>query len=124
MNATIDSITANRPWTTKVDWNALATSIAAEGYSVGSVTYTNDFVTGGLVSLDGIHPTDLGHAILCNTLIDAVNAQFGATIPRLNLSEHATTTSSRMRPAAGGKLFPKSIAELREAMRAQSLASR
>ena len=107
MNASVDSITANRPWTAKVDWNALATSVATDGYPVGSVTYTSDFVTGGLVSLDGIHPTDLGHAILCNTLIDAVNAQFGATIPHLNLAEHATTTSSRMRPIAGGPLFPK-----------------
>lgn len=105
MNASIDSITANRPWTAKVDWNALADGIAAEGYRVGSVLYTTDYVTGGLVSLDGIHPTDLGHAIICNTLIDAVNAQFGATIPHLNLAERATATSSRMRPANGRKLF-------------------
>lgn len=120
MNASIDSITANRPWTTKVDWNALSTSIAAEGYPIGSVTYTNAYVTGGLVSLDGVHPTDLGHAILCNTLIDAVNAQFGSTIPHLNLSEHATTTSSRLRPATGGALFPRSIEEIRERMRGPS----
>lgn len=118
MNASIDSIVANRPWTTKVDFNALLAGIAAEGYTVGSVTYTSDFVTGGLFSLDGVHPTDLAHAIICNTLIDAVNAQWGATIPHLNLSEHATATSSRMRPAGGEALLPTRIDGLQEGIRA------
>lgn len=117
MNASIDSIVANRPWTTKVDFNALLTTIATDGYTVGSVTYTSDFITGGLFSLDGIHPTDLAHAIMCNTLIDAVNAQWGATIPHLNLSQHATNTSSRLRPANGEKLLPTRIDGLEAALR-------
>jgi len=124
MNAAIDSIVANRPWTTKVDFNALLTSIATDGYQVGSVTYTSDFITGGLFSLDGVHPTDLAHAIICNTLIDAVNSQWGATIPHLNLSEQATNTSSRMRPASGEALLPTRIDGLEARLRALFATSR
>lgn len=101
MNASLDSIVANRPWAAKVDVNGLFADIAENGFRVGSTTYTSDFVTGGLFSLDGVHPNDLAHAVICNTLIDAVNAKWGATIPRLNVAQYATATSSRMQPAAG-----------------------
>ena len=61
---------------------------------------------GGLFGLDGVHPTDLGYAFMCNTLIDAVNAKFGARIPSLNLAAYATATSSRLIPAYGHDGFP------------------
>jgi hypothetical protein len=102
MNTALDSIVANRPWTAKVDFNTLLADIRANGFTIGATTYTSDFVTGGLFSLDGVHPNDLAHAIMANLLIDAVNARWDATIPHLNVSNYATATSSRMRPAADG----------------------
>ncbi|MCC6349479.1 MAG: hypothetical protein IT347_07810 [Candidatus Eisenbacteria bacterium] len=101
MNASLDSIVANRPWTVKVDLNGLLADIAANGYKIGATTYTADFVTGGLFSLDGVHPNDLAHALICNAMIDAVNAGWGSTIPRLNAAKYATLTSSAVRPASG-----------------------
>lgn len=106
MNATIDSLVANRPWAAKVDVNALMAGIAANGFRIGSTEYTTEFVTGGLVSLDGVMPGDLLQAILCNALIDAVNDRFGATVPRLILSNYTTPSSSRLRPASGDGARP------------------
>lgn len=117
MNAALVSIAASRPWIALVDLHSLFADISANGYTVGSVTYTSDFVTGGLFSLDGVHPNDLGHAIICNALIDAVNAQFGATVPRLNAAQYATLTSSRMQPATDGALVPASIDGLGDGLR-------
>lgn len=119
MNAALDSIVANRPWTTKVDFNALLTGIATDGFTVGATTYTTDYVTGGLFSLDGVHPNDLAHAVVANVLIDAVNAQWGATIPHLNVANYATATSSRLRPATTGEggAMPVRIDGLEERLR-------
>lgn len=103
MNAALDSLVANRPWAAKVDLHALLADMKANGFRLGATTYTTDFVTGGLFSLDGVHPNDLAHAIVTNALIDAVNARWGATLPHLNVANYATTTSSRLRPAGSGE---------------------
>jgi len=100
-NAAIDSV-ARRPWIAKVDLNGLLTGIAVNGYQLGSTHYTSAYVTGGLFSLDGIHPNDLAHAVIANAMIDAVNLRFGATIPRINPTASTSTTSSSTRPVGGG----------------------
>jgi hypothetical protein len=102
MNNAVDSI-ATRPWVVKVDLNALLTSIAVNGYTVGSTHFTSAFVTGGLFSLDGVHPTDLGHAIIANAMISAVNAKFGATIPPVDLGNAGSLTASSAKPAVTGE---------------------
>lgn len=118
MNAALDTIAANRPWVAKVDFNGLLAGIATNGFTLGATTYTTDFVTGGLFSLDGVHPNDLAHAIACNAMIDAVNARFGSTVPRLNVANYATATSSRMRPAGGdGPALPARIDGLEQRLR-------
>lgn len=89
-----------------VDLNGLLRTASTEGLHFQGHTYTTDFVTGGLFSLDGVHPNDLAHGFLANTMIDAVNAKFGASIPHVNLSESATATSSRLAPAGGPKRYP------------------
>ena len=39
---------------------------------MGGVAITAEFLTGGLFGYDGIHPTDLGYAILANEWIAAL----------------------------------------------------
>jgi hypothetical protein len=46
--------------------------------------------TGGF-SEDGVHPNNRGYAYLANIFIDAINAKFGATIPRADLSKYSGT---------------------------------
>jgi len=47
-------------------------------YGTGSVNA--DFATGGFFSLDGIHPTARGNAVLSNKIIDVINAGFNANV--------------------------------------------
>lgn len=105
MNAAIDSV-ALRPWIAKVDMAGLLTEIATNGYLVGSTLYTGSYITGGLFSLDGVHPNDLAHAILANAMIDAVNTRFGSTIPHANVADFATASSYSLKPATGESVLP------------------
>ena len=57
---------------------------------------------GGVFSLDGIHPTRTGHALIANAFIDAINARFGDGIAPVNVARvnaHDPLAHSRFRPA-------------------------
>jgi hypothetical protein len=82
-----------------LDAHALLDRFAASGVRFAGATYTTAYLTGGLFSVDGVHPTDLFHGLLCNEMIAAVNAQFGSRIPPLDLSRVMTPTSSSLVPA-------------------------
>jgi len=70
-----------------VDEYALYDGIYKNGITIGGVHYTTEFVAGGLFSLDGVHPSDLGSGILANTFLAAINQRFGARIPPVDLSQ-------------------------------------
>ncbi|MBX2900432.1 MAG: hypothetical protein KF775_12320 [Cyclobacteriaceae bacterium] len=59
---------------------------------VNGVTITPSFAppTGGF-SEDGVHPNSRGYAFLANIFIDAINAKFGATVPKANLANYKGT---------------------------------
>ena len=63
-----------------VDIHALTSDIAKYGYVSGGQRLTTEFL-GGMFSLDGIHPTFTGHAIVANAFIQALNTNFAAGIP-------------------------------------------
>jgi lysophospholipase L1-like esterase len=65
---------------TLVDINALFSQIATSGVSVSGVTGTSGFL-GGIFSLDGIHPTNTGYAVIANKFIDTMNASISTKIP-------------------------------------------
>jgi GDSL-like lipase/acylhydrolase family protein len=73
-----------------------------QGIELRRVLYTTKFVTGGLFSLDGVHPNDLAHALLCNQVIDAVNKRFGSNLQPLDPLEFATTSASAAGAARAG----------------------
>ncbi|HEX7185496.1 MAG TPA: SGNH/GDSL hydrolase family protein [Thermoanaerobaculia bacterium] len=77
-----------------VDANALLRTLATSGISVGGVTFTSAFLTGGIFSYDGVHPTAFGYAFLANAFIDAINDQFDAEIPPVNLFPFMFGTAS------------------------------
>jgi lysophospholipase L1-like esterase len=84
-----------------VDLNGLLRRASTTGFEIQGTTYTTKFVTGGLISLDGVHPNDLAHGLLANALIDAVNAKFGASVPHVNLAAIASITASSQHLARG-----------------------
>jgi lysophospholipase L1-like esterase len=97
MNTVVDSVSL-RPFVAKVDLAGLLATIATNGISLGGVDYTNDFITGGLFGLDGIHPNDLGYALMANTMIDAIDAKFGCFVPPVNTLSYASTNASAVSP--------------------------
>jgi len=52
----------------------------ADGLSFGTGSITSEFVFGGGFSLDGVHPTATGYAVIANGFIDAINDQFNANL--------------------------------------------
>lgn len=75
---------------TLVDINALFAQTAANGIAVNGYHGNFSFL-GGLFSLDGIHPTNTGYALLANQFIDTMNSAIHTTIPDVSLSTVATT---------------------------------
>ena len=69
---------------TLVDINALFAQVTANGITVNGIPGTSAFL-GGIFSLDGIHPTNTGYAIVANKFIDTMNAAFKTTIPDVDL---------------------------------------
>jgi lysophospholipase L1-like esterase len=83
-NATISAV-ANERGAALVDANATLRQLATTGVNVGGITYRSTFLTGGIFSYDGVHPTPFGYAYVANLFIDAINAKFSGEIPLVDL---------------------------------------
>ena len=86
-----------------VDSNALLLEAAAGHIGVGGVALTPAFLTGGIFSYDGVHPTEIGYALLANEFIKAINAQFNGEIPLVNMLPFLLGTSTTGSNTAGIK---------------------
>ncbi len=82
----IIAATANQLGAAFVDINSILTELQTEGIIVGGVDFGTDFLTGGVFSYDGVHPTSFGYAYIANEFIDAINATFQDDIPYVNLA--------------------------------------
>jgi len=70
---------------TLVDIHSFFNAIRINGYTVNGRTLTTLYL-GGLFSLDGIHPTNTGYALLANQFITTMNASLGTHIPSVNVT--------------------------------------
>jgi hypothetical protein len=70
-----------------VDVNAFMNT-AKTGILYNGVGLSAQFVTGGVFSLDGVHLTPLGNALLANHFIKAINNKYGSTIPQLDATRY------------------------------------
>ncbi len=73
-----------------VDLEALMERAISSGILLDGNIYTSTFVSGGIFSLDGIHPTARGAAIISNTFVEAINLKYGAQIPKVNINDYST----------------------------------
>ncbi len=53
----------------------------SSGISFNGVNYNAQYITGGAFSLDGVHLTPRGYAIVANKILTDVNNFYDATIP-------------------------------------------
>ncbi len=61
-----------------VDLDNLLTEAATSGTSFDEFTMTTDLVFGGMVSLDGVHLTSRGSALMANKILEAIDATYGS----------------------------------------------
>jgi hypothetical protein len=74
-----------------VDINAVFNNIFLQSVMHGGLTYsgvefTAFFISGGLFSLDGVHPTGQGQGLIADEFLKVINAKFGAAYPLINLA--------------------------------------
>jgi hypothetical protein len=60
--------------------------IKAHGILINGVSAGSSYISGGIFSLDGVHLTPRGYAIVANEFIKAINKTYNATIPSVNVS--------------------------------------
>jgi len=75
---------------TLVDINTLFNEVTTNGLTINGYTGTSSFL-GGFFALDGIHPTNVGYAVVANTFIDAMNAGINTKIADVPLGPIAAT---------------------------------
>ncbi len=105
LNARISSIAAANG-AVLLDVNAIFDRIKTNGYTIGGVKVTKDLLTGGLFSADGVHPSNIGHVIVADEIIKALNSAKGTAIERPNI---AATLFAPDTPVLGSPSLSPSI---------------
>ncbi|GAB2765101.1 G-D-S-L family lipolytic protein [Salinimicrobium soli] len=77
-----------------VDVEPFQNALATGGISFDSGVVTDTFGTGGAFSLDGIHLTPRGYAIVANEVIAKINETYNSTVPKVNIGAYGTITPS------------------------------
>ena len=76
-----------------VDANAKMVELsAASGIQFDGVKYTATFVTGGTFSLDGVHLTGRGYALIANEFLKKINQKYNSTLPMVNVNSYSGVT--------------------------------
>jgi lysophospholipase L1-like esterase len=75
----------------QVDTFGLFDQLRSDGFDTdgnGTADLSTGYL-GGIFSLDGIHPTRTGNALIANAFIDAIDQRFGETLPRVDIARVA-----------------------------------
>ena len=86
-NATILAL-ANSKDLAFVDANAALNQVANGGLVYNGYTMTSTYVTGNSFSLDGVHPSPKGYALIANKFLEAINAKYGSNFKGVNLGQY------------------------------------
>jgi hypothetical protein len=68
-----------------VDANAYLGSLQS-GITWNGVSYNPTFVTGGAFSLDGVHLTPRGYALIANEILRVINTTYHSTLPMVDIN--------------------------------------
>jgi hypothetical protein len=73
-----------------VDANAKMVELGKNsGIQYNGVNYSTTFVTGGSFSLDGVHLTGKGYAVIANEFIKAINAKYKSNLHQVNPNNYS-----------------------------------
>ena len=65
---------------------------SASGIQFDGVKYSATFVTGGTFSLDGVHLTGRGYAVVANEFLKAINYKYKSNLPMVNPNSYSGVT--------------------------------
>lgn len=69
-----------------LDVNTLFNDIVGGNlWILGGIELSADFLLGGIFSYDGIHPQNIGYALVATELIDLINDRLGGNLPQVNM---------------------------------------
>ncbi len=71
-----------------VDANAFLSQVYNGGIRFGNYHLSATYVTGGAFSLDGVHPSARGYALIANKFMEAINAKYGSTFRSVDLGNY------------------------------------
>ncbi|BAU55730.1 SGNH/GDSL hydrolase family protein [Mucilaginibacter gotjawali] len=86
-NSTIKSVAAAHGLAV-FDAYTFLNNVKQYGLVVDGVGFNSGYISGGIFSLDGVHLTPRGYAIVANQFIDAINAKYGSNIPETNVAAY------------------------------------
>ncbi|MEC4003321.1 G-D-S-L family lipolytic protein [Flavobacterium sp. SUN052] len=87
-NATIQSLATSKGLAF-VNANTILGQVASStGFSSYGFTMTSTYVTGNSFSLDGVHPSPRGYALIANKFIEAINTTYGSNLKGVNLGNY------------------------------------
>lgn len=69
-----------------VDFTPVLSSYRGLGRNFGNIILSSSFLTGGVFSFDGVHPTDIGYTIVANEFIRVINDNYDADIPHASIT--------------------------------------
>ena len=71
-----------------VDVNQFLISVE-KGITYNGINLSTTFVSGGAFSLDGVHLTPIGNALLANEFLKAINNTYGSTLPLVDATKYS-----------------------------------
>lgn len=77
-NTTIAAVANANPNVALVDFKSILETASTSGLQFDQYTLTTGLISGGLISLDGVHLTGRGYALMANEILKAVDASFGS----------------------------------------------
>lgn len=80
--------TANTKGLAVFDAYTFLKNIKLNGLVIDGVSLNSNYISGGIFSLDGVHLTPRGYAIVANEFIKAINAKYGSSIPLANVADY------------------------------------
>ncbi|MDO3624987.1 SGNH/GDSL hydrolase family protein [Mucilaginibacter sp. BT774] len=87
-NAAIKSIAASKGLAV-FDAYTFLNNVKEHGLLESGISLNSNYISGGIFSLDGVHLTPRGYAIVANEFIKAINAKYGSSIPLTDVSEYS-----------------------------------
>jgi lysophospholipase L1-like esterase len=90
-NATIKSVAAAKGLAV-FDAFTFLTNVKTTGLVINGVNLNSGYISGGIFSLDGVHLTPRGYAIVANEFIKTINSTYGSSLQQVNVANYNGVT--------------------------------